>query len=52
MRWRVTATVELLRAGVDLAEVQRRLGHGESATTAVYLRAVGTDDVVDRGVVR
>ncbi len=52
MRWRVTATVTLLRAGVALAEVQRRLGHVDPSTTAVYLRAVGADRMPDGRVVR
>ncbi len=36
-RWRVTAAVDLLRAGVALEEVQRRLGHAKLATTRRYL---------------
>ncbi len=47
MRWRVTATMALLAAGVALAEVQRRLGHVERSTTAAYLRAVAADHVAD-----
>lgn len=48
LRWRATATVDLLRAGVDLAEVQRRLGHVDPAATAAYLRAVDAVRTVDR----
>ena len=52
LRWRATATVAMLRAGVELTEVQRRLGHVDPAATAVYLRAVDTADVVDREIAR
>lgn len=49
LRWRLTATIEFLRSGVDLTEVQRRLGHVDLATTtAAYLRAVAAGDVIDR----
>jgi len=37
-RWRTTASIGLLRAGVSVQEVQGRLGHGDRATTAGYLR--------------
>lgn len=39
-RWRVTATVELLRAGVDAQEVGRRLGVRNPRNLARYLRLV------------
>lgn len=37
-RWRVTATVELLRAGVAVDEVSRRLGSADLATLERYRR--------------
>jgi integrase len=43
-RWRTTAAVELLRAGVDVEEVCRRLGHVKPKTTRRYRHKLDAGD--------